>query len=75
MWALPNGLEMSRPASSRILLDEPSPQLAGSAPSSCWADSVVGSLGCWERFLYFVDFYEAFVATAQTQPRLTSLNV
>ena len=32
---LPNGLEMSRPASSRILLDEPGPQLAGSAPSSC----------------------------------------
>jgi len=31
---LPNGLEMSRPASSRILLDEPRPQLAGSAPSS-----------------------------------------
>ena len=33
----PNGLEMSRPASSRILLDEPRPQLAGSAPSSCSA--------------------------------------
>jgi hypothetical protein len=33
--AAPNGLEMSRPASSRILLDEPTPQLAGSAPSSC----------------------------------------
>jgi hypothetical protein len=33
----PNGLEMSRPASSSILLDEPRPQLAGSAPSSCWA--------------------------------------
>jgi hypothetical protein len=33
--ATPNGLEMSRPASSRILLDEPRPQLAGSAPSSC----------------------------------------
>ena len=32
---MPNGLEMSRPASSRILLDEPTPQLAGSAPSSC----------------------------------------
>ena len=31
----PNGLEMSRPASSRILLDRPLPQLAGSAPSSC----------------------------------------
>ena len=36
LW-LPNGLEMSRPASSGILLDEPRPQLAGSAPSSCWA--------------------------------------
>ena len=34
---MPNGLEMSRPASSRIVLDEPRPQLAGSAPSSCWA--------------------------------------
>jgi len=31
----PNGHEMSRPASSRILLDEPRPQLAGLAPSSC----------------------------------------
>jgi hypothetical protein len=31
----PNRLEMSRPASSRILLDEPTPQLARSAPSSC----------------------------------------
>ena len=30
-----NGLEMSRPASARILLDRPTPQLAGSAPSSC----------------------------------------
>ena len=27
----PNGLEMSRPASSRNLMDEPRPQLAGSA--------------------------------------------
>jgi hypothetical protein len=42
-WPLtPNGLEMSRPASSRILLVEPKPQLAGSAPSSCWA-----ALGSW----------------------------
>jgi len=31
----PNGLEMSRPASTRILQDGPTPQLAGSAPSSC----------------------------------------
>src|SRR3990172_1999528 len=30
-----NGLEMSRPASARILLSKPRPQLAGSAPSSC----------------------------------------
>ena len=31
----PNGLEVSRPAGSRIPLDEPRPQLAGSAPPSC----------------------------------------
>ena len=31
----PNGLEVSRPASPRILPDKPRPQLAGSAPSSC----------------------------------------
>jgi len=34
---LANGFEVSRPASSRILLDKPRMQLAGSAPSSCWA--------------------------------------
>ena len=31
----PNGLEMSRPASTSILHQLDSPQLAGSAPSSC----------------------------------------
>jgi len=41
----PNGLEMSRPASSRILQDEPRPQLAGSAPSSCWAAPMDAALG------------------------------
>jgi hypothetical protein len=50
-WAFtssPNGLEMSRPASSRILLDERRPQLAGSAPSSCWAESMsVREPGSW----------------------------
>jgi hypothetical protein len=35
LWPLPNGLEMSRPASSSILHPLDSPQLAGSAPSSC----------------------------------------